>query len=156
MRRLLALPLLVLAAPALAGPPATLDDVAWLTGSWTGHGIGGAPAGETYSAPAGGQMAGHFYQLTPEGEVMFYELITIVPDGAGSLRLRLKHFGADLAGWETQGADQALDWELDAIAPGMAKFGAVTFLSEGEGEDGLKITVAMEVGGELAFELTRQ
>lgn len=99
--------------PAWAGPPATLDEIAWLTGSWAGTGIAGAPAGETYSAPAGGQMAGHFWQLAPGGEVQFYELITIVPDG-DSLTMRLKHFGPDLGGWEGQPGSEAVEFPLTA------------------------------------------
>lgn len=91
-------------ATALAAnpPPATLAELSWLTGAWEGEGIDGAPALEAYASAAGGQMVGHFRQLNKDGSVMFYELITIVEDG-GSLAYRLKHFNADLTGWEEKG-----------------------------------------------------
>ena len=94
--------LLLTPITAYAAPPATLADVAWLQGSWEGEGIEGAPALEAYAPAAGGQMVGHFRQLNKDGTVMFYELITIVEEG-GSLAYRLKHFNADLTGWEEKG-----------------------------------------------------
>ena len=107
-------PLLILsvAAPALddcvthqalprRAPLADLSDLKWLEGSWSGEGIDGALATEVYSAPAGGQMVGHFRQLASDGSVLFYELITITQVG-DTIEYRLKHFDADLTGWETQ------------------------------------------------------
>ena len=82
-----------------AGPPARLADLSWLSGSWEGNGIEGAPALEAYATPAAGQMVGYFRQLNKDGSVMFYEIITIVEEGS-SLAYRLKHFNADLTGWE--------------------------------------------------------
>ena len=43
-------------------------------------------------------MAGHFIQTRGDG-IWFFEIITIVETG-GSLEYRLKHFNADLTGWE--------------------------------------------------------
>ena len=80
-------------------PAATIADMEWLAGSWEGAGIGGNPAGETFSFAGDGQMVGHFWQQDGSGGIAFYELITIVPDG-DSLVMRLKHFNGDLAGWE--------------------------------------------------------
>jgi hypothetical protein len=80
------------AAPRLA-------DLAWLEGRWQGPGIGGAPATEVYSAPAGGQMLGHFQQLNGGGTVLFYELLALV-ERDGRLAYRIKHFHPDLGGWE--------------------------------------------------------
>lgn len=151
--RALAALFLILPAPALAGPQATLEDLAWLEGSWTGPGIGGNPAGETYSAPAGGQIAGHFYQTDGEGGVQFHELITIVPDGQGSLALRLKHFDGDLRGWEQPPADTALHFPLTARDGDTWTFSAVVF--DRQAEDRLRITVAMREGADLVFDLSR-
>ena len=80
---------------------AELADLQWLEGAWEGEGINGALATEVYSAPAGGQMVGHFRQLDTDGSVLFYELITISQVG-DTIEYRLKHFDADLTGWETQ------------------------------------------------------
>ena len=147
----------LLPMPALAGPPDQIDELAWLAGNWAGTGIGGAPAGETYSAPAGGQMVGHFYQLSGDGEVSFYELITFVPDGAGSLVLRLKHFDAAMRGWEGPAAGEALEFPLTGKAPDRWEFSAVTF--HRMGEDALRITVETRNGDgseeQLVFDLER-
>jgi hypothetical protein len=78
-------------------PPATIEDLSWLAGEWVGPGISGE-AREVYSTPTGGAIAGHFVQMGRNG-IAFYEIITIVPE-RGSLVYRLKHFNADLTGWE--------------------------------------------------------
>jgi hypothetical protein len=85
------------AVPGAPPPPATLADLAWLVGIWEGQGITG-PAREIYLPPMGGQMAGHFTQSRGDG-IWFYEIVTIV-ERAGSLSYRLRHFNADLTGWE--------------------------------------------------------
>lgn len=95
-----------------AAPPAKLADLSWLAGSWEGEGIEGAPALEGYAPAAGGQMVGHFRQLNKDGSVMFYEIITIVQDG-NSLAYRLKHFNADLTGWEEK--DKVVVFPLSAV-----------------------------------------
>ena len=58
--------------PGAASPPAKLEDLAWLHGHWEGPGITG-PATEVYSAPAGGQIVGHFRQLR-DGRIWFFEI----------------------------------------------------------------------------------
>lgn len=85
------------ATPDHVPPPAKIEDLAWLAGEWIGPGISGE-ARETYSTPTGGAIAGHFVQMGAKG-VLFYEIMTIVAVG-GSLEYRLKHFNADLTGWE--------------------------------------------------------
>ena len=85
------------APPNHLPPPAKIEDLAWIAGEWVGPGISGE-AREIYSTPTGGAIAGHFVQMSANG-IAFYELITIVPEG-GSLAYRLKHFNADLTGWE--------------------------------------------------------
>lgn len=83
---------------AAATPPsASVADVAWLTGRWVGEGLG-ATAEEAWLPPAGGAMAGVF-RIVRDGSVEFYEILTLAED-SGSLVLTLKHFGADLVGWE--------------------------------------------------------
>lgn len=77
---------------------ATIDDLAWLAGSWYGH-IGEDPIDEHWSAPAGGGMIGMFRWLK-QGRVHMYEFLAIEPDGDGGLTLRLKHFHAGLFAWE--------------------------------------------------------
>lgn len=85
------------AVPGAKPPPAKAADLAWLAGTWEGQGISGF-AREVYFPPAGGQLAGHFTQMRADG-IWFYEILSIA-ELAGSLEYRLKHFNADLTGWE--------------------------------------------------------
>lgn len=105
---------------------ATVADLAWLEGHWAGTGIGGNPAGETFSYAGEGQMVGHFWQADSEGGIQFYELITVTPDG-DSLMMRLKHFTADLTGWEEKPGDTALEFPLRERSDTRWVFGPVTF-----------------------------
>jgi len=84
--------------PAKPSPPASISGLAWLAGEWLGSGLGGKST-ETYSAPSGGQIIGHFRQTKADGSIMFYEILSIA-EHKGSLVYRLKHFNADLTGWE--------------------------------------------------------
>jgi hypothetical protein len=85
------------AAATVASPPATIQDFTWLSGEWTGPGLGGS-TDESWSAPAGGAMMGMF-RLVRDGKIVFYEFLTLV-EHEGSVVLKLKHFNADLTGWE--------------------------------------------------------
>lgn len=78
-------------------PPATLDDVAWLVGSWSGPAFGGT-AEEVWNPPSAGSMVGMF-KLMQSDEVSFYELLLIVEE-EGTLNLKVKHFNADFSAWE--------------------------------------------------------
>jgi hypothetical protein len=88
---------LALAASPIAASP--LAELSWLEGNWEGPGIAGAPATEVYSAPAGGQIVGHFRQMKADGTPMFYELL-LIDEKDGQLRYLLKHFNPDMTGWE--------------------------------------------------------
>lgn len=83
--------------PGASSPVANLEDVQWLEGHWRGEAFGGITE-ELWSPPLGGSMMGAF-KLVIDGEVDFYELVTISEEN-GSLILRLKHFYPDLKGWE--------------------------------------------------------
>lgn len=78
-------------------PPATLDDVAWLVGSWEGEAFG-SQFEEVWNPPSAGSMVG-FFKLIQEDEVVFYELLLLVEE-EGSLSLKVKHFSADFIAWE--------------------------------------------------------
>ena len=121
-------------------PAATLADMAWLEGEWVGTGIGGHPAGETFSYAGQGQMVGHFWQLDEAGGVDFYEIITVTRDG-NSLVMRLKHFTADLTGWEEKAGSTALEFPLRERSDTRWVFGPVTFTRPGP--DRLEVSVRM-------------
>ena len=78
-------------------PPATLDDVAWLAGSWTGEAFGGTFE-EVWNPPSAGSMVGLFKTIGDD-EVGFYEILLLVEE-EGSLSLKVKHFSADFTAWE--------------------------------------------------------
>jgi hypothetical protein len=78
-------------------PPAKVADLAWLTGRWTGDGLGGQFE-ETWSPPAGGSMVGYF-RLTKGDKPVFYEIMTLL-EVEGSVEMRLKHVNPDMTGWE--------------------------------------------------------
>lgn len=104
-------------------PPATLDQMRWLVGQWVGKGIEGAPAMESWLPASSGAMVGTFVQDTPAGGIMFTEHMYLMEE-AGSLVLRIKHFNADLTGWEEK--DDMLSFRLVAIEPCAAYFNALT------------------------------
>lgn len=116
-------------AEAGAIPPrASITDAAWLTGAWEGTGIEGAPSQESWAAPLGGMMHGTFVQGDGKGGVMFTEHMQIVPDGA-SLKVRLKHFGPDLVGWEEK--DKSVSFPLIAVELGALYFNGLTYRRDG-------------------------
>jgi len=118
-------------------PPALLAELAWLEGTWEGEGISG-PAREIYFAPRGGQMAGHFTQSRGDS-VWFYEIVTIVETG-GSLEYRLKHFNADLTGWEAQ--NEVRSFPLVAVGGDAWYFDGLTIRRDGD--DGMIGAVRIE------------
>ncbi len=131
-------------------PPATLDQMEWLQGQWVGEGIQGASAMESWLPPTGGTMVGTFIQETPDGAIMFTEHLYLMEE-EGTLVLRLKHFNADLTGWEEK--DDMLTFRLVAMEPCAAYFHALTLRcadAEKPGE-GLVAAVRMQSGGELLF-----
>jgi hypothetical protein len=128
--------LLLLATPISANPKAKIADLEWLEGSWEGEGINGAPAVEVYSGAADGKMVGHFRQLNADGTVMFYELI-MIEETNGSLSYNLKHFGADLTGWEEKG--EVRRFALSNMRPGRWEFSGLTY--EQTGPDAMTATV---------------
>jgi sugar phosphate isomerase/epimerase len=77
--------------------PISAEAFRWLAGSWRGKGLGGDCV-ETWSEPIAGSLVGSFL-FTEREKPVFSELFTISPVG-NSVTLRLKHFGADMVGWE--------------------------------------------------------
>ena len=137
-------------------PAATMAEMKWLEGQWIGTGIGGNPAGEAFSYAGNGQMVGHFWQLDDAGAVQFYELITITQDG-DSLVMRLKHFNADLAGWETKAAGTAVVFPLQERTQNRWRFGAATFTKDGPDKLNVSVVIRQDDGmlGSLDFKYTR-
>lgn len=79
------------------GEKALIADMKWLAGNWQGAAFGGFSE-EIYSEPSNGVIMGA-YRLIVDGKTVFYELMTLLEEN-NSLVFRLKHFDADLTGWE--------------------------------------------------------
>ncbi|MGB5161592.1 MAG: DUF6265 family protein [Thermoanaerobaculia bacterium] len=117
-------------------PPARVTDFAWLEGHWQAEALGGT-VDEIWSSPAAGTMVGMF-RLVKDDEVSFYEIFTITEEGSTAL-LRLKHFNADLTGWEEK--NDTVDFPLVALEEGQAFFDGVTY--QRQGPDELRVYLAM-------------
>ena len=130
MRSLLTLASLALlgAAPAStqAPPKASLKDLSWLAGEWTGEGFG-LVLHENYSAAVGSQMAGHFYGAK-DGQPQFYEFETIAQVG-DSLVFRVKHFNPDMTGWEEK--DKFVSFPLVSVGNNVWRFDGLTIRRTG-------------------------
>lgn len=131
------------------GQKAVIADVEWLTGSWTGTGLGGV-SDEVWSGPRGGVMVGH-YRLVKDDKPAFYEIMMIV-EQEGTLVLRLKHFHANFVGWEEK--DKTVDYKFVKKDGRRMYFGGLTF--EREGDKGLKVYLALrQKDGTLREEIFR-
>ena len=135
-------------------PKASLEDFAFLTGVWRGTGLGGEVE-ETWTAPLAGSMVGTF-KLVRDGEPSFYEMI-VIAERDDTVDLRLKHFNADMTGWEEK--NDFLTFSLVGVSANEAHFGGLTYrLTE---DDRLEVYLAMTSGDadtrrEVAFEFVRQ
>jgi hypothetical protein len=129
-------------------PPATIGDAAWLVGTWSGTGIGGAEAHEDWLAPSGSTMVGTFVQETAVGGIMFTEHMYLMEED-GSLAVKLKHFNPDLTGWEEK--DGMLTFRLIAAEPCALHFNALTYRCDGDG--GMVVAVRMKSDGPIPQEL---
>ena len=108
----------------------------WLVGTWQGPGLGGE-CEEVWSAPAGGTMMGMF-RLIKDGEVSFYEIITLT-ERDGKPHLRLKHFGADLSGWEER--TESVDFPFVSRTSDTLVFQGLAYHKDGD--HGLDIEVEL-------------
>ena len=133
-------------------PKASLQDFAFLAGVWKGTGLGGEVE-ETWTEPLAGSMVGTF-KLVRDGESSFYELM-VIAEREDTVDLRLKHFNADMTGWEEK--DDYLTFSLVGVSKNEARFGGLTYRLTSD--DRLEVYLAMRSGEtmrEVAFEFERQ
>lgn len=103
-------------------PAATLDDAAFLVGSWAGTAFG-QRFEEVWNPPSAGSMVG-FFKLYDGDQVSFYELLLLTVE-EGSLSLRVKHFNADFSAWE--GKKEYVDFRLVRLADNELHFHGLSF-----------------------------
>ena len=123
-------------APGQASAKATIADMAWLAGHWSGDGLGGRSE-EIWSAPANGVMMG-MYRHIKDDKAVFYEFLTLVEEN-GSLVLRLKHVHPDLVGWEEK--DENVSFPFVAKRGSVLHFEGMTFAPAGD-----DLTVYLAIG----------
>ncbi|GAB2489513.1 hypothetical protein GCM10027164_18540 [Algoriphagus taiwanensis] len=75
----------------------TVEDFSWMVGYWSGPGLGGE-CEEVWMPAVDGHMIGTF-RFWEKGKLIFSEFMNLVQEGE-SVSMKLKHFGADLSGWE--------------------------------------------------------
>jgi hypothetical protein len=140
------------AQPGAAPVKASFADLGWLEGSWSGEGLGGN-ALVVYSGAYDGQMVGHFRQGKND-KIQFYEIVAVV-DVGGSLEYRVKHFNADLTGWEEKAVIQS--FPLVAVEKDVWYFDGLTIRRTGEGSMVETVLVERKDGKtfEAAFTYTR-
>lgn len=141
-------------APGAVPPLATIDQLAWVAGSWTGEAMGDRVT-ETYSAPLGGRITGHFVAGDGKGGVSFAELVDYVPVGR-SIAYRVRHFGPDMKGWEDKTGVPVV-FPLVAVEGSRWYFDGMTL--ERTGPDALTMWVRIGEGAkvdEVPFRLQRQ
>jgi hypothetical protein len=109
-------------------PPASVADLKWLTGHWTGPAFGGV-CDEIWSLPTGDSMVGMF-RLVKNGNAIFYELMTIVEENK-TLVMKLKHFNSDMTGWEEK--DVSVRFPLVKLSPEEVFFEGLTYRKEKDG-----------------------
>jgi hypothetical protein len=149
------------AAPGAAPITATVDQLAFVTGAWTGT-VGDRLVEQHWSAPRGGSIVA-MYRSIRANRTALYELLAIEQQGDGVF-LRIKHFapGPGLVGQEAK--DQSMDHALIEIGEGRAVFAGgtpetpvrITFVKGGP--DALTITVERQRDGKPAateFKYTR-
>jgi len=123
-------------------PKATIESLAWLVGSWKGEAFGGTFE-EVWSAASSGTMVGTF-KLIHNNRPTMYEFELIVEE-KGSLSVQLKHFNADLSGWEEK--DKFISFPLVKLTENAAYFEGLTYLRDGP--DRLKVYVVVGRDGEV-------
>ncbi len=103
-------------------PAATLEDAAWLAGSWTGTAFG-KRFEEHWNPPSAGSMVGLFKLFDDKG-VSFYEILLLTVED-GTLSLKVKHFSADFTAWEEKG--DYVNFKLVAKEDDALHFGGISF-----------------------------
>lgn len=135
------------------GEASKIEDFAWLAGRWTGTGLGGEVE-ETWSPAHNKQMMGMF-RFVSDGEIVFYELMTLT-EVDGRLELKVKHFNADLTGWEEK--DDFVRFRWISQAEGRFDFHGLSFRPSTDGKQ-LKIYLALHQNGEVteaSFDFQKQ
>ena len=123
-------------------PAATIEDAAWLVGSWTGTAFE-STFEEVWNPPSAGTMIGFFKLIDDEG-VTFYELLLLSVED-DTLSLKVKHFNPDFTAWEAK-AD-FVNFRLVKKEETALHFGGLSFYRRGD--DSIDGYIVMTIGDEV-------
>ncbi|MFT5198918.1 MAG: hypothetical protein ACI87O_001578 [Planctomycetota bacterium] len=133
--------------------PQKVQDLNWLAGRWVGEGFGGL-CEEIWSPTFNGEMVGTFRLINADGELNFYEFMTMKQEG-DAVVLRLVHLSPELRPWEEPG--ETTDFHLIETSESTAWFGGLTLHRDG---DRLAVYVAMSKQdgsvSEVDMQMTRE
>ncbi|WP_405411057.1 DUF6265 family protein [Maribacter sp. Asnod1-A12] len=137
----------------MTSPAATISSIDWLAGHWKGEAFGGI-AEEIWSPPADGSMMFSF-RLLDKGDVSFYEFGHLIETDQ-TLILQLKHFDANLSGWEEK--DENIDFRLVKVEGNRFYFDDFTIEYISDKEINMYVEVGEEDGSssEIKFNYHRQ
>lgn len=137
----------------MTSPDANLKNIEWLAGHWKGEAFGGV-AEEIWSPPLGGVMMFSF-RLEADGAISFYEFGHILEIDS-TLILQLKHFNADLSGWEEK--EETIDFKLVKVIEDRFYFDDFTIERISDKEINMYVEVGEENGtsNEVKFNYHRQ
>ncbi len=121
-----------------------LEELYWITGFWTGTGLGGE-CEELWMPEKDGQMIGTF-RFWKDGKLVFSEFMNLVQEG-DTFSLKLKHFGADLTPWEEK--DEWTTFRLVELGENTVWFHGLTMERRG---DELIYKLALTENGESSIE----
>ena len=134
-------------------PAAEVTSLAWLAGYWRGESSIGI-AEETWMPPSHSTMVGAF-KVVRENRPYLYEFVEISEE-EGSLTLKVKHFSAELHGWEEK--DSYVSFPLVKLGHHEAYFSGLTYRRTSDTE--LRAYVAIQQGDghleEIEFVFQRQ
>jgi hypothetical protein len=133
-------------------PKGNLSQISWMAGHWKGEAFGGITE-EIWSPPLGGSMMFDF-KLVTDGKVNFYE-IGHIREIDETLLFELKHFHADLKGWEVK--DEVQSFKLVKIEGNRVYFDGFTFEKIDANEVNIYVVIAHTDGSseEIKFNYKR-
>lgn len=140
---------LVALSQSSGAPVYDAGDLDWLNGCWAGEGLGGRIQ-ECWLTGGDGRMSGVFHFENTQGAQGFSEIIWIGDFETGPA-MRLKHFSADLSGWEA--VDETVDFPLLRIDETGGYFEGLRYVRDGA--DAMTVELDQDGGAVLSFSYRR-
>lgn len=104
----------------------SLSQLTWLTGYWTGSGLGGDC--EELWMPANNTGMHGVFRFSEKGVLQFTEYM-VIEEKEGSLKVRIKHYGGGVVPWEEK--DKWVEFPLLKIEGQTAWFSGLTYQRKG-------------------------